>query len=158
MTSSPKNNILKSLQETFAFDVSKPGWPDDFGRNLKEWTEKHANPITTLSLFSGAGGLDIGFYDAGFNIVESVEIENMFCESLSANKKKGKYFGENGKVSCIDIKNFSGDDLPKIDFIIGGPPCQTFSAAGRRANGVLGTGDARGILFLEYIRQWFKCI
>jgi DNA (cytosine-5)-methyltransferase 1 len=104
-----------------------------------------------LSLFSGAGGLDIGFSDAGFDIVESVEIEEKFCETLEMNSGTGKRFN-NSKVCCIDIRKFSARDLGTIDFIIGGPPCQTFSAAGRRANGVLGTTDARGVLFREYVR------
>jgi DNA (cytosine-5)-methyltransferase 1 len=39
-----------------------------------------------------------------------------------------------------------------VDFVIGGPPCQTFSAAGRRAAGVAGTTDRRGTLFQEYVR------
>lgn len=54
-------------------------------------------------------------------------------------------------VKCMDVCRYQ-PDLSGIDFIIGGPPCQTFSAAGRRANGVLGTTDARGVLFKEYVR------
>ena len=52
----------------------------------------------------------------------------------------------------MDICDFTGDNIGKVDFIIGGPPCQTFSAAGRRANGVSGTMDTRGVLFREYAR------
>lgn len=113
--------------------------------------ENNIPPIRTLSLFSGAGGLDIGFSDVGFDIVDSVEIERKFCYTLELNTGEGRRFN-NSKVNCIDIREFSGKDLGKIDFIIGGPPCQTFSAAGRRANGVLGTTDARGVLFKEYVR------
>ena len=104
--------------------------------------------IFVISLFSGAGGLDIGFHDVGFEIIESVEIEQKFCQTLKMNSGKGKRF-ENSKVNCIDIREYTGEHLGKIDFIIGGPPCQTFSAAGRRANGVSGTEDARGVLFKE---------
>ena len=74
----------------------------------------------------------------------------MFCDTLEKNSGQGKYFGET-KVNCIDIRQYD-PDLRGVDFIIGGPPCQTFSAAGRRANGVLGTTDARGVLFREYVR------
>lgn len=129
-----------------------PGWPDVFGARIKSLHSSLGNRhIRTLSLFSGAGGLDIGFSDAGFDIVESVEIEEKFCETLELNSGPGKRF-ENSKVRCIDIREFSPEHLGKIDFIIGGPPCQTFSAAGRRANGVLGITDARGVLFREYVR------
>lgn len=112
---------------------------------------KDEKPITTLSLFSGAGGLDIGFHDVGFDVIECVEIERKFCDTLERNTGEGKYF-PHGRVRCIDIREYRPTDLPKTDFIIGGPPCQTFSAAGRRANGVLGTTDERGVLFREYVR------
>ena len=129
-----------------------PAWPDKFGDAIRKWLLNSGTPtIRTLSLFSGAGGLDIGFSDVGFDIVASVEIEKKFCETLEMNAGFGKRF-ENSHINCIDIREFSGKDLGKIDFIIGGPPCQTFSAAGRRANGVLGTSDARGVLFREYVR------
>lgn len=129
-----------------------PAWPDRFGQVIKKWlSNNNVSPIRTLSLFSGAGGLDIGFSDIGFEIIESVEIEEKFCETLKMNVGKGKSFAK-AKVNCIDIRKYSANHLGKIDFIIGGPPCQTFSAAGRRANGVLGTADARGTLFREYVR------
>ena len=124
----------------------KSAWPDHFGRIIKELSIPKKK-INVLSLFSGAGGLDIGFHDAGFNIIDCVEIEENFIETLKLNKKK-YYFK---KLSCIDIKNYESPS-EKVDFIIGGPPCQTFSAAGARANGVSGTDDDRGNLFQEYVR------
>lgn len=154
-------NLLANEKEGTAFseicDVlgctcDAPGWPDAFGEAIGLYLRINNIPkIRTLSLFSGAGGLDIGFSDVGFEIVESVEIEKKFCETLEMNSGKGKRF-EKSKVNCIDIRNFTGSHLGRIDFIIGGPPCQTFSAAGRRANGVIGTSDDRGVLFREYIR------
>lgn len=86
-------------------------------------------------MFCEAGGLDIGFSDIGFDIIESVEIEQKFYRTLELNSGIGKKF-ENSKVNCIDIREFTGEDLGRVDFIIREPPCQTFSAAGRRANGV----------------------
>lgn len=110
--------------------------------------------IKTLSLFSGAGGLDIGFHRAGFEIVGCVELESAYCKTLDANSGAGKFFGGQTKVYCTDIREF--DPKPyadsDIECVIGGPPCQTFSAAGRRSGGVLGTIDARGRLFESYCR------
>ena len=145
-------DTISSICQALGVDDKAPGWPDSFGKALRKEYVRNANrPIRTLSLFSGAGGLDIGFSDAGFQIVESVEIEDRFCETLEMNSGTGKQF-PGSRVNCIDIRKFGGGHLGKIDFIIGGPPCQTFSAAGRRANGVLGTTDARGVLFREYVR------
>ncbi len=127
-------------------------WPDRFGRALLQTIRENESPRPkTLSLFSGAGGLDIGFHDAGFDIVSMVEIEQKFVNSLIANSLKDGYL-EGSTPSCIDIRKFSPPDDLQVDFIIGGPPCQTFSAAGRRAAGVKGTTDQRGTLFEEYVR------
>lgn len=147
-----KEKTFNVINDSLGCEGDIPGWPDYFGKSIKQWLIENNTPtIRTLSLFSGAGGLDIGFSDVGFDIVESVEIERKFCDTLELNTGEGKYFS-NSKVNCLDIREFSGKKLGKIDFIIGGPPCQTFSAAGRRANGVSGTSDARGVLFEEYVR------
>lgn len=127
------------------------GWPDLFGDALQEWNRK-AKPkqVTAIGLFSGAGGLDIGFHDAGFNIVECNELEPKFAATLLENSlPSGRLHGS--KIVCQDIREYT-PSVSHADFIIGGPPCQTFSAAGARANGVNGTDDERGNLFMEYAR------
>lgn len=107
--------------------------------------------IRTLSLFSGGGGLDIGFHDAGFHAFDAVEIEPRYAASLEANSGEGQLL-EGTDVHCLDIRLYNPPVGDAVDFVIGGPPCQTFSAAGRRASGVSGTSDARGMLFEEYVR------
>ncbi len=109
-------------------------------------------PIKTLSLFSGAGGLDIGFHMAGYDIVACVEIDPHYARTLEANKGPDKVYGPSAQVFAIDVRRFDAHQFTGagIECIIGGPPCQTFSAAGRRSGGVLGTSDARGRLFLAY--------
>jgi len=124
------------------------GWPDSFGQALHSIST--SKTITVVSLFSGAGGLDIGFHDAGFKILECNEIVPLFAETLALNSREGQRF-TGTKVHCIDIKDYV-PEVPHVDFVIGGPPCQTFSAAGARAAGVMGTDDERGELFLEYAR------
>lgn len=128
------------------------GWPDEFGKALRDWSRsEEVSPVQTLSLFSGGGGLDIAFHDAGFDVVEMVEIDERFIETLESNSKKGRNL-ESARPVCIDIRDYVPDFKEKIDFIIGGPPCQTFSAAGRRAAGVNGVTEERGMLFWEYVR------
>lgn len=147
-----EKNTFSDICAAIGCDNTMPAWPDQFGNAVRVYLDdNNIEKIRTLSLFSGAGGLDIGFSDVGFEIIESVEIEEKFCQTLELNSGAGKRFG-NSKVNCIDIREYTASHLGNIDFIIGGPPCQTFSAAGRRANGVLGTTDARGVLFKEYVR------
>lgn len=132
--------------------VDGPAWPDEFGSALRQWLSgANHRPIKTLSLFSGGGGLDIAFHDAGFQISQMVELEPRYAQTLRANSGADGLL-EGSDVLCCDIRDYEPDADLDVDFIIGGPPCQTFSAAGRRAAGVAGTGDARGTLFEEYVR------
>lgn len=101
------------------------------------------------SFFAGAGGLDIGFSDAGFDIVMATDFDADCCETLKLNE--GRSVGTGGKVLKADIREISSNELPEnIDLVIGGPPCQSFSASGRRAGGAAGSLDARGTLFRAY--------
>ncbi|WP_273828815.1 DNA cytosine methyltransferase [Pseudomonas sp. SBT1-2] len=108
--------------------------------------------IKTLSLFSGAGGLDVGFHMAGFKIVACVELESKYCKSLEENRSRGVFFDKGTVIHNMDIRAFDPSIYKDqgIECIIGGPPCQTFSAAGRRSGGVIGTQDLRGQLYEEY--------
>jgi len=113
--------------------------------------------VLALSLFSGAGGLDIGFHRAGFRIVACDEIDKTCCETLKLNRVK--HLGKDCKIIRKDIRQLDVSELQpgKVDFIIGGPPCQSFSAIGRRAGGIIGVGDPRGGLFEHYCRI-VKCL
>ncbi len=103
------------------------------------------------SFFSGGGGLDLGFHNAGFDVVFATDVEPRFCETLKSNA--GKWLSKNVAVCCGDIRNLQESQLPEgIDFVIGGPPCQSFSASGRRAGGAAGRLDSRGNLFYAYCR------
>ena len=95
-----------------------------------------------LSLFSGAGGLDLGFKKAGFNILYSVENDKTTFETYEYNFPKTIHLKKSiTKVSKNDIRE-------KVDGIIGGPPCQSWSEAGAQR----GINDPRGKLFFEYVR------
>lgn len=107
--------------------------------------------IRTLSLFSGGGGLDIGFEKAGFDILFATDIEHECCETLRLNA--GNTLSANLEVVEADIHSLDFSTLPRgIDMIIGGPPCQSFSASGRRAGGAAGKLDQRGNLFVSYCK------
>lgn len=117
-------------------------------------TLKKLRLIPTLSLFSGAGGLDLGFGQAGFDIRACVEIEPAYAKTLRKNSEEEQGFASTARVFCQDIREFDVEPFVDagIECVIGGPPCQTFSAAGRRSGGVIGVDDARGKLFQSYCR------
>jgi len=94
-----------------------------------------------LSLFSGAGGLDCGFERAGFEVVYANEFDKFIWDTYRANFPKTHL--DQRSITDIDER-----DLPKVDGLIGGPPCQSWSEAGAHR----GIQDERGQLFFEYIR------
>ncbi|GAA1402749.1 hypothetical protein GCM10009639_46550 [Kitasatospora putterlickiae] len=96
---------------------------------LKLMPQVRRNGLRTLSLFSGGGGLDLGFDRAGFEHVASYEIMNDATATISAARPEWKVFGgEGGDVRNVDFRQWKGE----VDIIHGGPPCQPFSNAGRQ--------------------------
>jgi len=102
--------------------------------------EKNTQSLRLISLFSGAGGLDLGFVRAGFDIVMANEYDSSIWETYEKNHKAPLLKG--------DITKIVSNDFPDCDGIIGGPPCQSWSEAGS----LRGIDDPRGQLFFEYIR------
>lgn len=98
--------------------------------------------IKVLSLFSGCGGLDLGFEKAGFSIPIANEYDKTIWETYEVNHPKTKLI--KGDVREIVNEEIFDD----IDGIIGGPPCQSWSEAGS----LRGIEDERGKLFYDYIR------
>lgn len=102
-----------------------------------------------LSFFTGAGGLDLGFEQAGFETVYATDHDPDSCATLKENV--GKHLNRNMIIECADVLAIDPAKLPaNIDLVIGGPPCQSFSASGRRAGGAAGRLDDRGNLFQAY--------
>lgn len=98
--------------------------------------------MTIISLFSGAGGLDLGFRKAGFTTIVANEYDKNICPTFRKN------FPEINLIER-DIRNINSSEFPdNVDGIIGGPPCQSWSEAGS----LKGIEDPRGQLFYDYIR------
>lgn len=113
--------------------------------------------FTVVSLFTGAGGLDIGLEQTGrFTVRACVEKIPAFCESLRRNR-------DHGRTSSRELEVFEGDITAlsparilatlglkpgDIDLVVGGPPCQTFSTTGKRGT----VQDPRGTLLWQFLR------
>lgn len=95
--------------------------------------------MDVISLFSGAGGLDLGFINAGFEVIWANDNDKNVWETYNKN--------HNININQEDIRNIDINEIPDSDGIIGGPPCQSWSIAGN----LKGVDDDRGKLFYNYI-------
>lgn len=94
-----------------------------------------------VSFFSGSGGLDLGFEKAGFDIIWANEYDKSIWETYERNHPNTRL----DRRSIVDVPS---DEVPDCEGIIGGPPCQSWSAAGA----LRGIEDKRGQLFYDFIR------
>lgn len=103
--------------------------------------------INVISLYSGAGGLDLGFEQAGFKIKLAIEIDKSCCKTLKKNFKNLKVLNED--INNISYKRILKEaEIKKVDLLIGGPPCQSFSLAGKRK----GLKDKNGKQIINFIK------
>ena len=107
------------------------------------------NELNYIDLFSGAGGMSLGFDQVGFKNVFSIDIEPRFCETYKTNFPNHNLIQKDiSKFSNEEIKSLIGNK--KIDVVIGGPPCQGFSMAGNIGRKFI--DDSRNQLFKEFAR------
>lgn len=97
------------------------------------------NKPKMVSLFSGCGGLDLGFESAGFNIIWANDFDS---------DAQAVYKLNIGEIDGRDILTVSEDEIPDCDILTAGFPCQPFSNAGNRK----GVHDSRGMLYKECLR------
>ena len=114
---------------------------------------------TFIDLFSGCGGLSEGFYRMGFRALAHVEINHWACETL---RKRMAYYGYTNINKEVIEKDITSDDIivdidnavdrRSVDVIIGGPPCQAYSTAGRVRDSKGMASDPRNFLFESYVK------
>lgn len=95
---------------------------------------------TFVSFFSGCGGLDLGFSNAGFKMVYANDNDRAVAETFKENHGL--------ELDQRSITKIKPEELPEADGMVGGPPCQSWSLAGM----MRGAKDARGSVFYDYVR------
>ncbi len=111
--------------------------------------------MNTIDLFSGCGGLTLGFAWAGFKSILASDIDENCQKTFATNFPQVPFL-------CGDLSDFTKDDFDAIiegqdvDVIIGGPPCQGFSLANKRRNKI--SEDPRNKLFYQFVKtiNWYN--
>lgn len=111
---------------------------------------------STISIFSGAMGLDVGLERTGrFEVLACVEKVPAFCQSIRTNRDAGRLRRDlrvfEGDITSLDplaVLDAVGLKPGELDVLVGGPPCQSFSTAGRRQT----VNDPRGTLLWQFLR------
>ena len=123
---------------------------------------KNAVTYTAISLFTGAMGLDIGLEKTGrIQTLACVEKERVCCETIAKNRDAGRTADRALRIYTEDISTLDPDVVLRdlrvrpgdIDILVGGPPCQSFSTAGRRGT----VNDPRGSLIWQMVR-WVEAL
>jgi DNA (cytosine-5)-methyltransferase 1 len=105
--------------------------------------------MTAISLFSGAMGLDLGFERAGFEVRVTLELRKEVCDTIRLNRPNIPVINEDiTKVTTDEILAASKLRPGESTVLVGGPPCQSFSTAGKRQS----INEKRGLLVFEYMR------
>ena len=106
------------------------------------------NKPIALSFFSGAMGMDLGLEEAGFHVQLACEFDKFCRQTIAINKPNTALLGDINEYEASDIRKAAKlSAQADIDLIVGGPPCQAFSTAGKRQ----GLNDTRGNVFLKYL-------
>lgn len=119
--------------------------PKDHPRDMQSMP-KSGKP-TVLSFFTGAGGLDLGLCESGFETVFHAENNRFARMSIEKNFPAAALAGDVASLTPEQVLDMSGLAPNEVDVMAGGPPCQAFSTAGARR----GFDDPRGNIFMTYI-------
>ncbi len=110
--------------------------------------QSHQLPLKALSFFSGCMGLDLGLKKAGIEVLLACENDPVTQKTIQMNCPNLALIGDIRDYQATEIREIAGlNQTEDIDIIVGGPPCQAFSSAGKRQ----GLNDERGNVFLTFI-------
>jgi DNA (cytosine-5)-methyltransferase 1 len=115
--------------------------------------EADTKTLNVIDLFCGCGGMSKGLTDAGLNIIAGIDIWDKAVESYNKNYHHKAYCADLTQLNPEKFNELYNKENKNVDILVGGPPCQSFSIAGKRDK-----NDPRNALFMEYVKylDYFK--
>ena len=146
---------LQSFPDSFVFEGTKTSLtkqignavPPLFAYALAKQILKHFDKLNTVDLFCGSGGLSEGFKWAGFKAVLANDNFAAACLTFRSNNPKTRFVEGDITDKKVQEQIFDGIKDTNIDMVMGGPPCQGFSYAGKRM-----INDPRNFLYKEFVK------
>ena len=140
--------LITSKQTCSSKQTIVPEEPETININKHQ-----ANTFNVLDLFCGCGGMSKGLTDAGLNVIAGIDIWDKAIENYNKNFLHKAYCEDLTSLPPEKFNSLYNKENKNIDIIVGGPPCQSFSIAGKRDK-----NDPRNTLFMEYVKylDYFK--
>jgi DNA (cytosine-5)-methyltransferase 1 len=115
--------------------------------------EVETKTLNVIDLFCGCGGMSKGLTDAGLNVIAGIDIWDKAIESYNKNYHHKAYCADLTQLPPEKFNELYNKENKNVDILVGGPPCQSFSIAGKRDK-----NDPRNALFMEYVKylDYFK--
>ena len=115
--------------------------------------EVDTKTLNVIDLFCGCGGMSKGLTDAGLNVIAGIDIWDKAVESYNKNYHHKAYCADLTELPPEKFNELYNKEDKDVDILVGGPPCQSFSIAGKRDK-----NDPRNALFIEYVKylDYFK--
>jgi len=115
--------------------------------------EVDTKTLNVIDLFCGCGGMSKGLTDAGLNVIAGIDIWDKAVESYNKNYHHKAYCADLTQLPPEKFNELYNKENKNVDILVGGPPCQSFSIAGKRDK-----NDPRNALFMEYVKylDYFK--
>ena len=115
--------------------------------------EVDTKTLNVIDLFCGCGGMSKGLTDAGLNVIAGIDIWDKAVESYNKNYHHKAYCADLTELTPEKFNEMYNKENKSVDILVGGPPCQSFSIAGKRDK-----NDPRNALFMEYVKylDYFK--
>ena len=144
-----KSQLIELINEKTTIILSN----EEIAPRNTQIIEVDTKTLNVIDLFCGCGGMSKGLTDAGLNVIAGIDIWDKAVQSYNKNYHHKAYCADLTQLPPEKFNELYNKENKNVDILVGGPPCQSFSIAGKRDK-----NDPRNALFMEYVKylDYFK--